>query len=174
MWPGSHMPPSYLRHGSDMRTEVAGNRGHVRLYCRNACEVDSSSTSHASDVSCCRRRYIPIFRWSITGSTGGNVAGTSAAWNPSSETQGQLVGARESLNGRKNMARRKVKNGEKSPWGQCLTRPVPNGRGRSAFWLVPENFCVFQTNSRTSPYCLRPWENTRRNHLAAAHTFFHT
>ena len=43
----------------------------------------------------------------------------------SSETQGQIVGTRESLNGRKNMARRKVKNGEKSPWGQCLTRPVP-------------------------------------------------
>ena len=37
---------------------------------------------------------------------------------PSSETQGQIVGARESLNGRKNKARRKVKNGEKSPWGQ--------------------------------------------------------
>ena len=51
----------------------------------------------------------------------------------SSETQGQIEGARESLNGRKNMARRKVKNGEKSPWGQCLTRPVPNGRRRSAF-----------------------------------------
>ena len=51
----------------------------------------------------------------------------------SSETQGQIVGARESLNGRKNMARRKVKNGEKSPWGQCLTRPDPNGRRRSAF-----------------------------------------
>ena len=33
MKPGSYMPPSYLRHGSDMRTEVAGNRGHVRLYC---------------------------------------------------------------------------------------------------------------------------------------------
>ena len=33
------------------------------------------------------------------------------------------------------MARRKVKNGEKSPWGQCLTRPVPNGRRRSAFGL---------------------------------------
>ena len=29
--------------------------------------------------------------------------------------------ARESLNGRKNIARRKVKNEEKSPWGQCLT-----------------------------------------------------
>ena len=29
------------------------------------------------------------------------------------ETHGQTVGARESLNGRKNMARRKVKNGEK-------------------------------------------------------------
>ena len=33
------------------------------------------------------------------------------------------------------MARRKVKNGEKSPWGQCLTIPVPNGRRRSDFWL---------------------------------------
>ena len=33
---------------------------------------------------------------------------------PSSETQGQIKGARESLNGRKNMTRRKVKNGEKS------------------------------------------------------------
>ena len=43
----------------------------------------------------------------------------------SSQTQGQIVGRRESLNGRKNMTRRKVKNGEKSPWGQCLTRPVP-------------------------------------------------
>ena len=29
--------------------------------------------------------------------------------------------------------KKKVKNGEKSPWGQCLTRPVPNGRCRSAF-----------------------------------------
>ena len=34
----------------------------------------------------------------------------------SSETQGQIVGARESLHGRKNKARRKVKNGQKSPW----------------------------------------------------------
>ena len=33
----------------------------------------------------------------------------------------------------KNMARRKVKNDEKSPRGQCLTRPVQNGRRRSAF-----------------------------------------
>ena len=33
----------------------------------------------------------------------------------------------------KYMARRKVKNGEKSPWGQCLTRPAPNGRRRSCF-----------------------------------------
>ena len=51
----------------------------------------------------------------------------------SSKTQGQLVGVRESLNGQKNMTRRKVKNGEKSPWGQCLTRPVPNGHRRSDF-----------------------------------------
>ena len=31
------------------------------------------------------------------------------------------------------MERRKVKNGEKSAWGQSLTRPVPNGRRRSGF-----------------------------------------
>ena len=67
---------------------------------------------------------------------------------PSSETQGQIVGARESLNGRKNMAGRKVKNGEKSPWEQCLTRPVPNGHSRSGYWLVPENFCVFLPNQK--------------------------
>ena len=48
--PGSHMPRSYLRHScrcclrhrSDMRTEVAGNRSHVSLYRQHACEVDSS------------------------------------------------------------------------------------------------------------------------------------
>ena len=34
------------------------------------------------------------------------------ASRPSSETQGQIVGARESLRERKNMARRKEKNGE--------------------------------------------------------------
>ena len=49
------------------------------------------------------------------------------------------MGARESLNGLENMARRKVKNGEKSPWGQCLTRPVPNGR-RSLLFFVPYIF----------------------------------
>ena len=45
----------------------------------------------------------------------------NCAWQQfesSSETQGQIVRERESLNGRKNMARRKEKNGEKSPWGQ--------------------------------------------------------
>ena len=40
---------------------------------------------------------------------------------PSSETQGQIVGVRKSLNGWENMTRRKVKNGEKSR--------------RSGFWL---------------------------------------
>jgi len=69
-------------------------------------------------------------------------------WATSSETQGQIVGARESLNGRKNMARRKVKNGEKSPWGQCLVRPVPNGRRRSGFWLVPEKHKFSGTNQK--------------------------
>ena len=66
------------------------------------------------------------------------MTGFFNSWHvPSSETQGQIVGARESLNGRKNMARRKVKNGEKSPWGQCLTRPGPNGRRRYAFLDFP-------------------------------------
>ena len=46
------------------------------------------------------------------------------------------------------MERRKVKNGEKSPWGHCLTRPVPNGRRLSDFWLVPESFCVFLPNQK--------------------------
>ena len=46
------------------------------------------------------------------------------------------------------MARRKVKNGEKSPWGQCLTRPVPNGRRRSGFWLVPEKHKFSGTNQK--------------------------
>ena len=64
------------------------------------------------------------------------------------------MGARESLNGRENMARIKVKNGEKSPLGQCLTRPVPNCRGRSGFCLVPENFCVFLPNQKAE----RPME----------------
>ena len=67
----------------------------------------------------------------------------------SPETQGQIVGARESLNGRKNMARRKVKNGEKSPWGHCLTRPVPNGRRRSAFWLGRKTQKFSGTNQKS-------------------------
>ena len=55
-----------------------------------------------------------------------------------------------------NMSRRKVKNGEKSPWGHCLTRPVPNGHSRSGCWLVPENFCVFLPNPK--PEWRRPFE----------------
>ena len=41
---------------------------------------------------------------------------------PSSETQGQLEGAG------KKFGRRKVKNEEKSPWGQGFNGPVPNDR----------------------------------------------
>ena len=42
-------------------------------------------------------------------------------------------GEGNSKRAKKYMKRRKVKNGEKSPWGECLTRPVPNGRCRSGF-----------------------------------------
>ena len=45
---------------------------------------------------------------------------TWAVKQTSSETQGQIVGARESLNGRKNKVRRKEKNGEKSSSGRSL------------------------------------------------------
>ena len=41
----------------------------------------------------------------------------------SSEARGQIVGARESLNGRKNMAQRKVKNGEKSTFLRAIFFP---------------------------------------------------
>ena len=81
----------------------------------------------------------------------------------SSETQGQIVGTRESLNERKNVARRKVKNGEKSPWGQCLTRPVPNGRRRSGFWLVPERHKFSGTNQKPEPW--RPFGTVCSFHL---------
>ena len=62
--PGSLMLLSYLRHScwyllqcrSDMRTEVAGNRGYVSLYRQHAYEVDSSSTLQA-----CRRLRPEVF-----------------------------------------------------------------------------------------------------------------
>ena len=68
----------------------------------------------------------------------------------SSETQGQIVGTRESLNGRKNMMRRKVKNGEKSPWGQCLTRT--SSKRLPPFWLLigaRKTQVFFGTNQKT-------------------------
>ena len=47
------------------------------------------------------------------------------------------------------MARKKVKNGEKSPWGQCFTRPVPNGRRRSAFLLGRKTQKFSGTNQKS-------------------------
>ena len=76
--------------------------------------------------------------------------------SPFSETQEQRVGARESLNGRKNMAWRKVKNFEKSPWGLCLTRPVLNGRRPSAFWLGRKTQKFSGTNQKSE--WRRPFE----------------
>ena len=45
---------------------------------------------------------------------------------------------------------KKVKNREKGPCGRCFTRPVLNNPGRSGFWLVPENICVFLPNQRAA------------------------
>ena len=55
----------------------------------------------------------------------------------SSETQGQIVGARESLNGRKNKARRKEKNGEKSSSHRSLLFFVPYFSARLDFPSPP-------------------------------------
>ena len=55
-------------------------------------------------------------------------------YSPSSETQGQIVGARESLNGRENMAQRKLKNSEKSPWGLgCISHDTSLQESKNAF-----------------------------------------
>ena len=70
------MPPSYLPHScwnllryrSDMRTEVAGNKKHHK------------SLPPACLRSTVRRRFVLICRSSIAGSSGGCVAGTSAAY----------------------------------------------------------------------------------------------
>ena len=51
-----------------------------------------------------------------------------------------ILGDREADSGGEGKSKRAEKYGTKkskerreSPWGQCLTRPVPNGRRRSAF-----------------------------------------
>ena len=80
----------------------------------------------------------------------------AAHFSTSSETQGRIVGVRKSLNGR--VVRRNIKNEENSLWGQCFTRPVPNGRGHSGFWLlVAENFCVFLPNLRAADLRVVSW-----------------
>ena len=56
-----------------------------------------------------------------------NLRNPQATDRASSETQGQLDGAG------KKFGRRKVKNEEKSPWGQSLNGPVTNCRGSSGF-----------------------------------------
>ena len=55
----------------------------------------------------------------------------------SSETQGQIVGARESLSGLKNMTRRKVKNGEKSSSRRSLFFFLPYFSARLDFPSPP-------------------------------------
>ena len=63
--------------------------------------------------------------------------------NAPSETQGQIVGARKSLNGRKNKARRKVKNGQKSRsllfFSAIFFRPFRLSLAPTICPSVPEN-----------------------------------
>ena len=46
---------------------------------------------------------------------------------------GAVSGGRESKQARKKFGRTKVKNENKSPWGQSFNGPVPNGRSNSGF-----------------------------------------
>ena len=80
----------------------------------------------------------------------------------SSEAQGQIVRARESLNGQKNMARRKVKNGEKSPWGQ-MSYQISSKRS-PPFWLLigAKNFCVFLPNQKPEREKINKQINTNK------------
>ena len=73
--------------------------GYVNNLCTKSCALDPIPSSVFQR---CQYRLVPI----IT-----RIVNLSFQGDPSSETQGQIKGARESLNGRKNMARRKVKNG---------------------------------------------------------------
>ena len=70
----------------------------------------------------------------------------------SSETQGQIVGARESLNGREKMARRKVKNWGRSPLG-TMSYQTSSKQSRP-FWLLTsarKRLC-FSARSERRPY----------------------
>ena len=68
----------------------------------------------------------------------------------SSEAQGQIVGPRESLNWRKNMARRKVKNGEKSPWDNVLPDQFQTVAAFLTSDWCQKTFVFFLANSKLS------------------------
>ena len=87
--PGSHLPPSYLRHDSDIAASSFCNtvpmweqkspataQQYLGLYRRHACKVEwVGLCRHAGgkDLRCflSRRRYVLIRRGSIAGSSGG-------------------------------------------------------------------------------------------------------
>ena len=75
---------------------------------------------------------------------------------PSSETQGQIKGAKESLNGWKNIyGTKKSKERREEPLG---TMSYQTSSERSDFWLVPENLCFSGTNQkpeRRRPFYIR-------------------
>ena len=92
-------------------------------------------------------RALPLPKWNSCSYVSWMLcSGTLSCLTASSETRGQLVGARKSQNGQG----KKVKNANKSPWGQGFNRPVPNGPAGSGFWLVPENLCFFSAQLQSS------------------------
>ena len=141
-----------------------------------ACSESSLTNLIGSGLNllCLQSHSKPECRW-----TGPEVAILGAdqkergLWGPSSETQGQLVGAGKSLKtGEKKFGRRKVKNEEKSPWGQGFKGPVPNGFSSFLTFLRPNFFSpVFRLFPPTN--CLwvsedvwgREWGTTRQTRM---------
>ena len=73
---------------------------------------------------------------------------TQAAPRASSETQGKLVETGKSLNGPgKKIARRKVKNENRSPWDSTLNRPVPKPFKILACDWAQKYFCAQSESS---------------------------
>ena len=76
------------------------------------------------------QNYVRLF-WSYQKFT---LAKPSFQVRTSSETQGQIVGARESLNGRKNMAQKKSKERPEEPLGTMTYQT--SSKWSPPFWLL--------------------------------------
>ena len=91
---------------------------------------------------------------------------------PSSETQGQILGARESLNGRKNKARKKVNNGEKSSSRRSLLFFVPYFSACLDFPSPPLSAAGSQRMACTWNECIACFWSFRAEKHAVVHAVY--